>query len=107
MPQLIPFSDEQITEMELMREAGASLRDIASFMGTSASTVLSYVRGIRSQPKGQDLIYTPLNVIQSWAQALPPQGLPISSWVVNWMQERSQAMQQLPTTYTSRRRRLR
>ena len=87
MPELIPFTEEEILEMRRMRWAGASLREIAAYSETSATTVLSYVRGVKPQPNGQDLEYTPIAFIYDWLPALPPDGLPLPRWFVTWMQE--------------------
>ena len=97
MPQLIPFTEDEIDEMRRMRWAGASLREIAASFGTSASTVLSYVRGIHPQPEGQDLEYIPLNNVYDWRPVLPDEGLPLPRWFVRWMQERSRIMRQFPS----------
>jgi len=90
MPELKPFSEEQINQMRQMRRAGASLRSIAAYFRTSATTVLSYVRGITPQPNGQDLEYTPMDFIHDWLPALPHEGLPLPRWFTTWMRERSE-----------------
>lgn len=94
MPQLIPFSDEDILEMQQMRWAGASLREIADYFGTSATTVMSYVRGVKRQPKGQDLEYIPLDIVNNWRFVLPAAGLPVPRWFVTLMQIRLNEIQQ-------------
>ena len=89
MPELIPFSEEQINQMRQMRSAGASLREIAAYFRTSATTVLSYVRGVTPQPNGQDLEYTPMDFIYDWLPALPHEGLPLPRWFATWMRQRA------------------
>ena len=88
MPQPIPFTEDDIVEMSRMRWAGASLREIAAYFETSASTVLSYVRGIHPQPEGQVLEYVPLDNIYKWRSVLPIEGLPLPRWFTTWMEER-------------------
>jgi len=95
MPQLIPFTEHDIEEMRRMRWAGASLREIAAHFETSASTVLSYVRGIQPQPNGQDLEYVPLARIHDWRLALPGEGLLLPRWFATWIQERLRVMHQI------------
>ena len=97
MPELIPFTEEQIEEMRRMRSAGASLREIAGYFGTSATTVLSYVRGVKPQPNGQNLEYTPVDFIYDWLPALPHEGLPLPRWFATWMQERLRLRRQVPS----------
>lgn len=91
MPELIPFTQEQIEEMRQMRRAGATLREIGRHFRTSATTVLSYVRGIEASTHGQEVEYTPLDFIYDWAPALPDEGLPLPRWFATWMRERLQA----------------
>lgn len=98
MPELISFSEDQVFEMRRMRWAGASLREIASYLGVSTTTVLSYVRGIHPLPNGQNLVYTHLDAIRNWAPVLPSQELPLPQWFVNWMEARLKTMQQSPST---------
>ena len=76
MAELIPFTEEQISEMRQMRRAGATLREIARHFRTSATTVLSYVRGVQAASDGQEVEYTPLDFVYDWAPALPDEGLP-------------------------------
>ena len=103
MPELIPFSEEQIQEMRQMRWAGASLREIAGYFSTSASTVLSYVRGVKPQPNGKELEYTPKDLIYDWLPALPHEGLPLPRWFATWMQERLRSKRHVPpgSTYST------
>ena len=96
MPQLIPFSEEDVLAMRQMRWAGASLREIANYFGTSATTAMSYVRGVRPRPKGQDLEYIPLDTVNDWRLVLPPEGLPVPQWFVTLMHVRLQQRQQTP-----------
>jgi len=97
MPELIPFTEDQINEMCRMRRAGATLREIARHFRTSATTVLSYVRGIEAASDGQEVEYTPLDFIHDWAPALPDEGLPLPRWFATWMQERLRARRQVPS----------
>ena len=97
MPQLISFTDDEIHEMRRMRWAGASLREIAASFDTSASTVLSYVRGTKPQPGGQDLEYIPLNNVYDWHRVLPDEGLPLPRWFVRLMQARLNEVMQFPS----------
>jgi hypothetical protein len=88
MPQPIPFSKDDILEMQRMRWAGASLREIAAYFGTSASTIFSYVRGVQAQRDGQQLEYVPLSQVNSWRSVLPDQGLLLPRWFGTWMDTR-------------------
>ena len=88
MPELINFSEEEIDQMCLMRWAGASLREIAAYFNTSATTIHSYVRREKPQPNGQTLEYTPVDSIYAWLPVLPQEGLPLPQWFVTWMQEK-------------------
>ena len=90
MAELIPFSEEEINQMRQMRKAGASLREIAAYFRTSATTVLSYVRGVTPQSNGQNLEYTPVDFIYDWLPALPHEGLPLPRWFATWMRERTE-----------------
>lgn len=91
LAQLIPFTQEQIEDMRRMRRAGATLREIARRYRTSATTVLSYVRGIQGASDGQEVEYTLLDAIHDWAPALPDEGLPLPRWFATWMRERLEA----------------
>lgn len=88
MPQLIPFTEDEILEMQRMRWAGASLREIAAHCGTSAGTIFSYVRGVQPQRNGQGLEYVPLDYVQGWRSVLPEQGLLLPRWFITWMEAR-------------------
>jgi len=88
MPQLIPFRDDEILEMQRMRWAGASLREIAAYFDTSASTIFSYVRGVQPQRDGQQLEYVPLNHVNNWRNVLPAEGLLLPRWFITWMETR-------------------
>lgn len=92
MPELIPFTQEEIDEMRRMRRAGATLREIARHFRTSATTVLSYVRGIQAASDGQEMEYTPVDFIYDWAPALPDEGLPLPRWFATWVRERLEMM---------------
>ena len=94
MARLIPFTEEEILEMRRMRWAGASLREIASYYETSATTILSYVRGVKPLPDGQNLEYTPVAMIYEWQPVLPEDGLPLPQWFVNLMEARLNEMRQ-------------
>jgi len=96
MGELIPFTEEEINEMREMRRAGATLREIARHFRTSATTILSYVRGIQTADDGQEVVYTPLDLIYDWAPALPDEGLPLPRWFATWIQERLRARPQTP-----------
>jgi len=93
MPELIPFTEDQIEEMRRMRRAGATLREIARHFRTSATTILSYVRGIQAASDGQEVEYTPLDFIYDWAPALPDEGLPLPRWFATWVKERLESKQ--------------
>jgi len=88
MPQLIPFTGDDVLEMQRMRWAGASLREIAAYFDTSASTIFSYVRGVKAQRDGQQLEYVPLNQVSSWRSVLPDEGLLLPRWFITWMEAR-------------------
>jgi hypothetical protein len=88
MPQLIPFTGDEVLEMRRMRWAGASLREIAPYFNTSASTIFSYVRGVQAQRDGQQLEYVPLNQVNNWRSVLPDEGLLLPRWFVTWMETR-------------------
>ena len=88
----IQLQEEEIEQMRLMRSAGASLREIATYFKTSATTVLSYVRGVKPQPDGQTLEYTPVDFIHDWLPALPPEGLPLPRWIATWLRERAETI---------------
>lgn len=90
MPERIPFTDEQINDMRRMRAAGASLHEIARCFRTSATTVLSYTRGIQPSTNGHALEYTPADFIYDWLPALPSEGLPLPRWIATWLRERSE-----------------
>jgi hypothetical protein len=94
MPQLIPFTGDEVLEMRRMRWAGASLREIAAYFDTSASTIFSYVRGVQAQRDGQQLDYVPLNQVNNWRRVLPDEGLLLPRWFVTWMETRLKAMSQ-------------
>jgi hypothetical protein len=94
MPQLIPFTEDEVLEMRRMRWAGASLREIAAYFDTSASTIFSYVRGIKAQRDGQQLEYVPLNQVNNWRSVLPAEGLLLPRWFVTWMGTRLEAVSQ-------------
>jgi hypothetical protein len=91
MAELIPFTEQQIAEMRQMRRAGATLREIARHFHTSATTVLSYVRGIQPASDGQDVEYTSRDFLYDWLPALPDEGLPLPRWLATWMRERIEA----------------
>ena len=93
MAELIPFTEEQINEMRQMRRAGATLREIARHFRTSATTVLSYVRGVQAASDGQEVEYTTLDFVYDWAPALPDEGLPLPRWFATWIRERLEAKQ--------------
>jgi hypothetical protein len=88
MPQLIPFTEDEVLEMRRMRWAGASLREIAAYFDTSASTIFSYVRGVGPQRDGQVLEYVPLSYVQNWRSVLPAEGLLFPRWFITWMETR-------------------
>ena len=88
MPQLIPFTEDEILEMRRMRWAGASLREIAAYFDTSASTIFSYVRGVKAQRDGQVLEYVPLDYVNSWRSVLPNKSLLLPRWFNTWMETR-------------------
>jgi hypothetical protein len=88
MPQPIPFTNEEILEMRRMRWAGASLREIAAYFGTSASTIFSYVRGVQAQHDGQQLEYVPLSQVNNWRSVLPDENLLLPRWFGTWMETR-------------------
>ena len=88
MPQLIPFTEDETLEMQRMRWAGASLREIAAHFNTSAGTVFSYVRGVSPQPGGQALEYVPIDYVQAWRTVLPEAGILLPRWFANWMEAR-------------------
>jgi len=88
MPQLIPFTEDEVLEMGRMRWAGASLREIAAYFNTSASTVFSYVRGVHPQRDGQGLEYVPLDYVHNWRSVLPAEGLLLPRWFITWMEAR-------------------
>ena len=94
MPQLIPFTEDEILEMHRMRWAGASLREIAAYFDTSASTIFSYVRGVKPQRDGQVLEYVPLNYVNNWRGVLPDEGLLLPRWFSTWMETRLKAISQ-------------
>ena len=94
MPQLIPFTEGEVLEMRRMRWAGASLREIAACFDTSASTIFSYVRGVKAQRDGQQLEYVPLNQVNNWRSVLPAEGLPLPRWFITWMEARLREMSQ-------------
>jgi len=93
MAELIPFTEEQINEMRQMRRAGATLREIARHFRTSATTVLSYARGVQAAPDGQEVEYTPLDFVYDWAPALPDEGLPLPRWFATWIRGRLETKQ--------------
>jgi len=80
-----------------MRWAGASLREIAAYFGTSASTVFSYVRGVHAQRGGQVLEYVPPDCVLSWRSVLPDEGVLIPRWFATWMQARMGLAEQWPS----------
>jgi hypothetical protein len=88
MPQLIPFTEDDILEMRRMRWAGASLREIAAYFDTSASTIFSYVRGVQARRDGQQLEYIPLSQVNNWRNVLPDEGLLLPRWFGTWMDTR-------------------
>lgn len=88
MPERIPFTEEQINDMRRMRNAGASLHEIARCFRTSATTILSYTRGIQPNSNGHELEYTPTDFIYDWLPALPHEGLPLPRWIATWLRER-------------------
>jgi len=88
MPQLIPFTGDDVLEMQRMRWAGASLREIAAYFDTSASTIFSYVRGVKARRDGQQLEYVPLNQVNNWRSVLPDEGLLLPRWFITWMEAR-------------------
>jgi hypothetical protein len=88
MPQLIPFTEDEVMEMRRMRWAGASLREIGTYFDTSASTIFSYVRGVQPQRDGQQLEYVPLNQVNNWRSVLPDEGLLLPQWFITWMETR-------------------
>jgi len=94
MPQLIPFTEDEVLEMRRMRWAGASLREIAAYFDTSASTIFSYVRGVKAQRDGQQLEYVPLNQVNDWRSVLPADGLLLPRWFITWMETRSKVVSQ-------------
>ena len=94
MPQLIPFTEDEVLAMRRMRWAGASLREIATYFETSASTIFSYVRGVRPQRDGQQLEYVPLDHINGWRSVLPAEGLLLPRWFTTWMEARLKEMSQ-------------
>jgi hypothetical protein len=97
MPILIPFTEDQVEEMRQMRWAGASLRDIADYFGTSATTILSYTRSVKPQPNGQTLVYMSVDIIHDWRPVLPQGELPLPLWFSNWMRERLRVTKQSPS----------
>ena len=97
MPQLIPFTQDDILEMQRMRWAGASLREIASHFDTSASTVFSYVRGVHAQRGGQVLEYVPLDSALNWRSVLPDESLLLPRWFITWMESRLGLAEQSPS----------
>jgi len=92
MPQLIPFTEDEVLEMQRMRWAGASLREIAAYFDTSASTIFSYVRGVQARRDGQQLDYIRLNQVNSWSTVLPDEGLLLPRWFITWMETRLKTM---------------
>jgi len=89
MPERIPFTEEQIADMQRMRSAGASLHEIARCFRTSATTVLSYTRGIQPSANGHMVEYTGADFIYDWLPALPKEGLPLPRWIATWLRERA------------------
>jgi hypothetical protein len=89
MPQKIPFTEEQINDMRRMRNAGASLHEIARCFRTSATTILSYTRDIKPGANGHKVEYTAADFIHDWLPALPDEGLPLPRWIATWLRERS------------------
>ncbi len=89
MPERIPFSEEQINDMRRMRSAGASLHEIARCFHTSATTILSYTRGIEPRENGHMVEYTAKDFIYDWLPALPSEGLPLPRWIATWLRERA------------------
>jgi len=94
MPELIPFTEDEVLEMRRMRWAGASLREIAPHFNTSASTIFSYVRGVKPQRDGQQLEYIPLNHVNNWRSVLPDESLLLPRWFTTWMEARLKEMRQ-------------
>ena len=94
MPQLIPFTEDDVLEMQRMRWAGASLREIAAYFDTRASTVFSYVRGLKAQRDGQQQEYVSLNEVNNWRSVLPDEGLLLPRWFIAWMEARSRILTQ-------------
>ena len=92
MPQLIPFTEDEVLEMRRMRWAGASLREIAVYFETSASTIFSYVRGVRPERDGQQLQYVPLDDVNNWRNVLPAESLLLPRWFITWMETRLKAI---------------
>jgi len=90
MPERIPFTEEQINDMRRMRTAGASLSEIARCFRTSATTVLSYTRGIQPSTNGHEVEYTGADFIYDWLPALPNEGLPLPRWIATWLRERAE-----------------
>jgi len=89
MPERIPFTEEQVDDMRRMRNAGASLHEIARCFRTSATTVLSYTRGIKPSVNGHKVEYTATDFIHDWLPALPNEGLPLPRWIATWLRERA------------------
>jgi hypothetical protein len=92
VPERIPFTEEQIDDMRRMRSAGASLHEIARCFRTSATTILSYTRGIQPSVNGHKVEYTATDFIHDWLPALPNEGLPLPRWIATWLRERAETM---------------
>ena len=92
VPERIPFTDEEIDDMRRMRRAGASLHEIARCFRTSATTILSYTRGIEPSVNGHKVEYTLTDLIYDWLPALPNEGLPLPRWIATWLRERAEMM---------------